>query len=194
MYQQQIILDNVIKMTTAFHKTLRSALFLSKCIGLIDITYTMEPTTGLLVHNVNSLFHICFEITRFIVLLMFSYMYIFHRLPSIMLAIGVFNMLKFWICIIAARLSNNWIIDYFWILKLSDLFVSKLVMRVRRSCNLLLLWGESVTTEINLHPREHNLKILQVSKLLNSRVKIEKPRKTRQPPQYKSCQLYRHTL
>ncbi|KAF0710759.1 Uncharacterized protein FWK35_00029595, partial [Aphis craccivora] len=78
-------------MTTAFHKTLRSALFLSKCIGLIDITYTMEPTTGLLVHNVNSLFHICFEITRFIVLLMFSYMYIFHRLPSIMLAIGLLN-------------------------------------------------------------------------------------------------------
>ncbi|KAF0747178.1 Nucleic-acid-binding protein, partial [Aphis craccivora] len=45
----------------------------------------------------------------------------------------------------------------------------------------------------NLDPKEHNLKLFQVSKLLNSIVKIEKPWKTHQPPQFKSCQLYGHT-
>ncbi|KAE9539353.1 hypothetical protein AGLY_004605 [Aphis glycines] len=45
--------------------TLRPILFLSKCIGLIGSTYAME-STGLLVHNVKPLCHMCFEITRFI--------------------------------------------------------------------------------------------------------------------------------
>jgi len=45
----------------------------------------------------------------------------------------------------------------------------------------------------NLEPVEHSQKIFQVSKLLNSIVKIEKPRKSRQPPQCKNCQMYGHT-
>jgi len=96
-------------MTSVFHKTLRPILILSKCIGLIDSTYTMEPT-GLLVHNVKSLFHICFEIARFIVLLIFSYKY-FYQFGSKIHMIQVFTILKFWINIIAARISNNWIIE-----------------------------------------------------------------------------------
>ncbi|KAF0735376.1 Uncharacterized protein FWK35_00021457, partial [Aphis craccivora] len=56
-----VLFITIIEMTSVFHKTLRPILILSKCIGLIDSTYTMEPT-GLLVHNVKSLFHICFEI------------------------------------------------------------------------------------------------------------------------------------
>jgi len=96
-------------MTTVFHRTLRPIFFLSKCIGLIDISYKMD-STGLLVYNVNSLFHICFEITRFIVLLTFSYMYI-HRNRSKILTFHGNTLLKFWTNIIAARLSNNWIIE-----------------------------------------------------------------------------------
>uniref|UniRef100_A0A2S2P9D3 Nucleic-acid-binding protein n=1 Tax=Schizaphis graminum TaxID=13262 RepID=A0A2S2P9D3_SCHGA len=46
---------------------------------------------------------------------------------------------------------------------------------------------------VNLEPIEHNLKIFQVSKILNSVVKIEKPRKSRHPPQCKRCQMYGHT-
>jgi len=69
-------------MTTVFRRTLIPILFLSKCIGLIDITYTMEPT-GLLVHNVKSLFHTCFEITRSIVLLMFTCMFIYRHVSTI---------------------------------------------------------------------------------------------------------------
>lgn len=46
---------------------------------------------------------------------------------------------------------------------------------------------------VNLEPMEHNLKIFQVSKILNSLVKIEKLRKSRHPPQCKRCQMYGHT-
>ncbi|KAF0702472.1 Uncharacterized protein FWK35_00038107 [Aphis craccivora] len=97
-------------MTTVFHRTLKTILILSKCIGLIDITYTMEPTTGLLVHNVKSLSHIFFEITRFIVLLMLTYIYIYKD-GSLIRIIQILTILKFWMNIIAARLSNNWIIE-----------------------------------------------------------------------------------
>jgi len=55
-------------MTTVFLVTLRPILILSKCIGLIDISYTMEPT-GLLVRNMNSTFPAVLEIVRMIVLL-----------------------------------------------------------------------------------------------------------------------------
>jgi len=95
-------------MTTVFHRTLRPIFFLSKCIGLIDISYTME-TTGLLVYHF-SILHICFEITRFIVLSMFSYKY-FYQFGSKIHIIQVICILKFWINILAARLSNSWIIE-----------------------------------------------------------------------------------
>ncbi|KAF0691853.1 Uncharacterized protein FWK35_00038032 [Aphis craccivora] len=96
-------------MTTVFHRTLKTILILSKCIGLIDITYTMQPT-GLLVHNVKSLSHIFFEITRFIVLLMLTFIFIYKN-GLIIRIIQILTILKFWINIIAARLSNNWIIE-----------------------------------------------------------------------------------
>ncbi|KAF0705716.1 Uncharacterized protein FWK35_00035322 [Aphis craccivora] len=96
-------------MTTVFRSTLRPILLLSKCIGLIDISCTMD-STGLLVHNVKSLFHIFFEITRLIVLLMLTYIYIYQHRSKI-LTIQVITLLRFWTNIIAARLSNNWIIE-----------------------------------------------------------------------------------
>jgi len=67
-------------------------------------------STGLLVHNVKSLFHIFFEITRLIVLLMLTYIYIYQHRSKI-LTIQVITLLRFWTNIIAARLSNNWIIE-----------------------------------------------------------------------------------
>ncbi|KAE9539992.1 hypothetical protein AGLY_005244 [Aphis glycines] len=105
-----VLFITVIEMTTVFHRTLRPILFLSKCIGLIDSTYTME-STGLLVHNVKPLCHMCFEITRFIILLIFSYKY-FYQFGSKIHIIQVFTILKFWINIIAARLLNDWIIKF----------------------------------------------------------------------------------
>ncbi|KAF0759983.1 Gustatory receptor [Aphis craccivora] len=109
MLPLSVLFITVIKMTTFFHRTLRPILILSKYIGLIDISYTMGPT-GLLVHNVKSLFHICIEISRIIVLLMFTYMYIYKDDSTIRI-IQIFTVLQFWINIIAARLSNNWISD-----------------------------------------------------------------------------------
>ncbi|XP_050058508.1 uncharacterized protein LOC126550638 [Aphis gossypii] len=67
-------------------------------------------TTGLLVHHF-SMFHICFEITRLIVLSMLSYRY-FYQFGSKIHIIQVITILKFWTNIIAARLSNYWIIKF----------------------------------------------------------------------------------
>ncbi|KAF0755637.1 Gustatory receptor, partial [Aphis craccivora] len=89
-----VLFITVIEMTTFFHITLRPFLILSKCIGLIDITYTMEPT-GLLLHTINSINN--------------SALYNYDSELFILQAILV---MKFWTNILAARLSNNWIIEF----------------------------------------------------------------------------------
>jgi len=96
-------------MTTFFHITLRPFLILSKCIGLIDITYTMEPT-GLLLHTINSMFHIFLEITRLFIMLICSYLLI-YQYDSELFILQAILVMKFWTNILAARLSNNWIIE-----------------------------------------------------------------------------------
>ncbi|XP_026820152.1 uncharacterized protein LOC113558802 [Rhopalosiphum maidis] len=97
-------------MTTKFHITLRPILILSKSIGLIDITFTVEPS-GLLVHNKNSAFHAVLEITRMIVLLICTFLYLHQFDPEIHI-LQIINTIKFWIIIISARLSTKWIIKF----------------------------------------------------------------------------------
>lgn len=101
-------------MTTIFHKTLRPILILSKCVGLIDISYTVK-STGLLVQNINSTFHVILEITRMIVLLLCTYIY-FHQFDPEFHLLQIINIIKLWIIIIAARLSTIWIIKYLFIM------------------------------------------------------------------------------
>jgi len=105
-----VIVTNFIEMTTTFHITLRPILILSKSIGLIDITYTVEPS-GLLAHNKNSAFHAVLEITRMIVLLICTFLY-FHQFDPEVHILQIINTIKFWIIIIAARLSTKRIIKY----------------------------------------------------------------------------------
>ncbi|KAF0706579.1 Uncharacterized protein FWK35_00038122 [Aphis craccivora] len=97
-------------MTTIFLVTLKPILILSKCIGLIDISYTVEPT-GLLVRNMNSTFPTILEILRMIVLLISTYLYL-HMFYPMMNIIQVIDTIQFWIIIIAARLSTIWTIRY----------------------------------------------------------------------------------
>ncbi|KAE9525421.1 hypothetical protein AGLY_014221 [Aphis glycines] len=97
-------------MTTVFHKTLRPILILSKCVGLIDISYSVK-STGLLVQNINSTFHVMLEIARMIVLLLCTYIY-FHQFDSEIHLLQIINIIKLWIIIIAARLSTLWIIKF----------------------------------------------------------------------------------
>jgi len=95
-------------MTTVFHITLRPILFLLKCIGIIDISYTME-STGVLVKNINSTFPAFLEIARMIVLLICTYIYL-NQFESEFHILQIINILNFWSVIIAARLSTIWII------------------------------------------------------------------------------------
>lgn len=63
-----------IIMTTVFQITLRPILILSKCISLINISYSMEPI-GLIVRNMNSKLYSFLEIVRMFVLLTSTYLY-----------------------------------------------------------------------------------------------------------------------
>ncbi|XP_029341150.1 uncharacterized protein LOC115033179 [Acyrthosiphon pisum] len=94
-------------MTTVFHITLRPILFLMKCMGIIDISYTME-STGVLVKNINSTFPAFLEISRMIVLLICTYIYLSQYEPEFYV-LQIIKILQFWNVIIAARLSTFWI-------------------------------------------------------------------------------------
>ncbi|XP_022168853.1 uncharacterized protein LOC111032718 [Myzus persicae] len=97
-------------MATIFHIRLRSILVLSKCMGLIDISYTVG-SNGLLVRDVNSMFYVFLEIARMIVLLLCTYIY-FHQFDPEFHIFQYISIMKFWIVIIAARVSTIWIIKF----------------------------------------------------------------------------------
>lgn len=95
---------NIIKMTTVFKSTFVPILALGKIFGLINISYTFEPG-GLLTLNIHSAYYYSFlEFTRMIVLLIFTYLVYIEELYYVIL----FRLVKFWIAIIAARLSEIW--------------------------------------------------------------------------------------
>ncbi|XP_050064127.1 uncharacterized protein LOC114127593 [Aphis gossypii] len=97
-------------MTTVFQITSRPILILSKCIGLIDISYIVEPT-GLLVYNINSTCHVFLEIIRMIVLTICTFVY-FKQFDQDVHIIQIIHIIQFWIVIIAARLSTIQIIKF----------------------------------------------------------------------------------
>lgn len=99
-----VLVTNIIEMTTIFHNTLKSILIITKCVGLIDISYTVGPT-GLLVRNINSMFYVFLEIARMIVLLIFTYLY-FHQFDPEFHILQYISMFKFWVVIIGARVSG----------------------------------------------------------------------------------------
>lgn len=80
---------------TIFLGTLKTILMLSKCIGSIDISYTMEPTT-LLVRNMNSRLLTFLEIVRLIVLFTLTYL-CWQNFNSVIHILQVIDVIKFWI-------------------------------------------------------------------------------------------------
>jgi len=103
-----VLVTNIIEMTTIFHITLRTILIISKCMGLIDISYTVGEN-GLLVRNIKSSFYMFLEIARMIVLLIFTYIY-FHQFDPEFHIFQYISIFKFWVVIIASRVSSIWII------------------------------------------------------------------------------------
>ncbi|KAF0734115.1 Gustatory receptor, partial [Aphis craccivora] len=96
---------NIIKMTSVFKITLEPILTLCKIIGLMNISYTLEPT-GLLIWNMDSTSYSLLECTRMIVLLILTYFSYKDELYYVI----YYRVVRFWIVIIAARLSERWTI------------------------------------------------------------------------------------
>lgn len=105
-------------MTTVFKTTLRPILIFSQFLGLINITYKFQQT-GLLVRDPQLSVYSLIELARTCLFLTCTYMFYvwepFTFIESIIL-------LKFWSVIIAARLSEIWIIKYMYTFLLCSKF------------------------------------------------------------------------
>ncbi|XP_022179500.1 uncharacterized protein LOC111040078 [Myzus persicae] len=93
-------------MSTVFKTNLRPILSLGKILGLIDVSYTLEPD-GFLIKNINSSYFSLLEILRMIVLLICTY--IVHT-ANAFYYINEYRLIKFWAVIIAGRISEKWTI------------------------------------------------------------------------------------
>jgi len=95
---------------TIFKITFRPILIFNQFLGLINISYTLDPTTGLLLRNTRStIIYPLLEVARTCVLVACTYMiYTWELFYGLQLV----SLLKFWSVIIAARLSEKWIIKY----------------------------------------------------------------------------------
>lgn len=82
---------------------LRNILYLCKCIGIINMSYTLE-SDGLLVQSTETIYK-CLEFTRMIMLITFTY-YV-HTNAFLMHKIYLF---KFWIVVITSRISETQLI------------------------------------------------------------------------------------
>jgi len=96
-------------MTTNFCITLRPVLILIKFVGIINISYTMEESTRLLVRSPNTIFYKFLELIRILSLLIFTHTYLNSPFQTIL---RQFYLISFWKIIIAARISETWIIRY----------------------------------------------------------------------------------
>lgn len=87
---------------------LRPILNLSKFIGLINLSYTMDKS-GFIVKNTGTTYYMFLEIIRMIILITCTYN-IFHdqNFPFIQMIL----LMKFWTVFISARISQMWIIKY----------------------------------------------------------------------------------
>lgn len=95
-----------IEMTNVFKSTLVPVLALGKIFGLINISY-IHDADGLLTFNIHSTYYYSFlEFTRMFVFIIFTYMVFIEELYYIV----HFRLVKFWMAIIAARLSEVWVV------------------------------------------------------------------------------------
>lgn len=99
--------ERVTEMSTVFRITLRPVLILGQLFGLVNISYTLE-TTGFIMRTENSTYYGFLELIRMLLLAIFTY--VIHIRG--MFYIQQFRLIKFWIIIISARLSEIWMIKY----------------------------------------------------------------------------------
>lgn len=94
-------------MSTVFMETLKPIITISKIFGLIHCCYTFEICV--LYRDMTSTHYIFLEIVRTVLLLIIStYVFLNMKYNYIL----KFNVIKYWALIIAARISEKWIIKY----------------------------------------------------------------------------------
>lgn len=111
-------------MTTIFKVTLMPILMLGKLLGFMHFSYTFK-SSEILIQYTNSTYYSFLESTRMCVLLIGTYIAQskgFFYLQTI-------DLLKFWIVVITARVSQFWAIKYDIIVKLpfNNLFMNNII-------------------------------------------------------------------
>jgi len=92
-------------MSTVFKTTLKPILILGKILGLINFSYTLE-SDGLLIKNINSQYYSFLEILRMLVLIICTCIIHNHGFYYM----NEFRLIKFWVVVIAGRISEKWTI------------------------------------------------------------------------------------
>lgn len=91
---------------TVFKIHLRPIIFASKIVGIINLSYTLESTTGYLIRCTNSTYYFL-EITQIFMFLMCTYYC--HKRSTLEQSLLVY---KLWCIMFTARISEIWIIKY----------------------------------------------------------------------------------
>lgn len=99
--------QRVLEMTTVFKKTLMSILILGKLLGFMNFSYTIK-STEILIQYSNSTYYSFLEFSRTCVLLICAYI----SQSKGFFYLRTIDLLKFWVVIIAARISQLWTIKY----------------------------------------------------------------------------------
>jgi len=91
-------------MLNVYKITLKKILYLCKCIGILNMSYILEPD-GLLVQSTDTLYK-CLEFTRMILLIIFTY-YIYSNTYFLQRI----YLIKLWCVIISSRIAETRLIQ-----------------------------------------------------------------------------------
>jgi len=96
-------------MISDFKETLNLFITASKIVGLMNYCCVIE--SGLLNRNIKLKYQLFLELIRMFVYLIISYNVIF-KVVELRYLVWHFNIIKYWAIIIAARISEKWMIKY----------------------------------------------------------------------------------
>lgn len=96
-------------MTTNFDVAIRPVLVSIKFVGIINISFTMQEQTRLLIWDPNTKFYTLLELTRILILFILTHLYLTSSFQTIL---GRFYLITFWKIVIEGRLSEMSIIKY----------------------------------------------------------------------------------
>jgi len=97
-------------MNSDFKDTLILFITASKILGLVNFCYNMK--TGLLYLNMKLTYYLFLELIRMFLLLSFTLYTLFKMNQEVNFSLVFFNIIKYWSIIIAARISEKWLIKY----------------------------------------------------------------------------------